>query len=392
MTIPHVSKKILDLPPYLFAELDRAKAALRAEGKDVIDLGVGDPDLPTPDPIIDALKRSAEEPSNHTYPSYEGLLAFREAAADWFRHRFGVELDPVCEIVSLIGSKEGIAHLPLAFLDPGDVGLYTEPGYPVYPVSIAFAGGEAVALPLTKENGFLPDLDAVPEEVARRAKILFFNYPNNPTSASADLAFFEKVVAFAKRHGVLACHDAAYSEIAFDGCRPPSFLEAEGAKEVGIEFHSLSKTFNMTGWRLGFCVGNEKAVAALGKVKTNIDSGVFQAVQHAGIEALGRGEKISRKLCEVYKERREMMVKGLRSCGLDPYDSTATFYIWCPVPGGVESRVFSQRLLVESGVVVTPGVGFGKHGEGYFRISLTRSEDRLKEALLRIQQVSETLW
>ncbi len=392
MTIPSVSKRILDLPPYLFAELDRAKAALQAEGKDVIDLGVGDPDMPTPDPIIRVLKKEAEEPSNHVYPSYTGLLDFRQAAADWYKKRFGLELDPVCEVVSLIGSKEGIAHLPLAFIDSGDVGLYTEPGYPVYPVSIAFAGGEAVGLPLKKENGFLPDLDAIPEETARRAKILFFNYPNNPTAATADMAFFDKVVAFCRRYDVLACHDAAYTEIAFDGYRPPSFLEAEGAMEVGIEFHSLSKTFNMTGWRVGFCVGNEEAVNALGKVKTNIDSGVFQAVQYAGIEALSRGEKISRKLCDIYRDRRELVVKGLKSCGLEPYEPKATFYIWCPVPGGIESKVFSQRLLSESGVLVTPGVGFGESGEGYFRISLTQPDDRLKEALLRIQQVSENLW
>jgi len=387
-----LSKRILDLPPYLFAELDRAKAALRAEGKDVIDLGVGDPDLPTPDPIVHVLKKEAEESSNHGYPSYQGLLGFRQAVADWYRKRFNVELDPVCEVVSLIGSKEGIAHLPLAFIDPGDVGLYTEPGYPVYPVSIAFAGGEAVGLPLTRENDFLPDLEAIPEETARRAKILFFNYPNNPTSATAGPGFFETVVAFCRRYEILACHDAAYSEIAYEGHRPPSFLETKGAREVGIEFHSLSKTFNMTGWRVGFCVGNEDAVSALGKVKTNIDSGIFQALQVAGIEALSRGEKIPHKLCEIYRARRDLVVDGLRSSGLDPFEPKATFYVWCPVPGGRDSKEFCKRLLVESAVVVTPGVGFGKHGEGYFRISLTQPEDRLKEALLRIRQVSGDLW
>ncbi len=391
MKIP-VAKRILDLPPYLFAELDRAKAALQAEGKDVIDLGVGDPDMPTPDPIIRVLKKEAEEPSNHQYPSYQGLLDFRQAVAEWYGKRFQVELDPVCEVVSLIGSKEGIAHLPLACIDPGDVGLYTEPGYPVYPVSITFAGGEAVGLPLKRENGFLPDLDAVPEETARRARILFFNYPNNPTAATADPAFFEKVVAFCRRHDILACHDAAYTEISFDGYRPPSFLETDGAKEVGIEFHSLSKTFNMTGWRVGFCVGNEEAVGALGKVKTNIDSGVFQALQYAGIEALARWEKIPKKLNEIYQARRDLVVSGLRSCGLDPLEPKAAFYIWSPVPGAGDSKEFCKRLLEESAVVVTPGVGFGESGEGYFRITLTQPEDRLKEALLRIQQVSQNLW
>jgi len=386
------AKRILDLPPYLFAELDRAKRAMKAEGKDVIDLGVGDPDLPTPEPIIRALQRAAEDPSRHRYPSYEGLPDFRQAVARWYLRRFGVDLDPGCEVVSLIGSKEGIAHLPLACVDPGDVGLYTDPGYPVYPVSIAFAGGEAVSLPLKRENGFLLDLDAVTEETARRARILFFNYPNNPTSACADPELFQKVVSFCRRHDILACHDAAYSEIAFDGYRPPSFLAADGAREVGIEFHSLSKTFNMTGWRVGFCAGNPDAVAALGKVKTNIDSGIFEALQIAGIEALSRSEEIPGKLCEIYQARRDLVLSGLRSCGLDPFEPRATFYIWSPVPGGKASRDFCKNLLLETGVVVTPGVGFGKHGEGYFRISLTQTEDRLEEAMVRIREAAGDLW
>jgi len=386
------AQRILDLPAYLFAELDRAKAELRAQGKDVIDLGIGDPDLPTPAPIVEELKKRAEDPANHGYPSYEGLPAFREAAARWYGRRFGVELDPATEVVSLIGSKEGIAHLPLAYVDPGDPGLFTDPGYPVYRVSIAFAGGIPAALPLKRENGFLPDLDAVPEDLARRAKILFFNYPNNPTAACADLDFFEKVVSFCRRHDILACHDAAYTEIAFDGYRPPSLLQVPGAKEVGIEFHSLSKTFNMTGWRAGFCVGNPRAVAALGKVKTNIDSGLFQAIQYAGVEALDRGDRIPLELSGIYQKRRDMVVKALRGCGLEPLVPRAAFYIWCPVPGKGSSREFSRKLLLESGVVVTPGVGFGEHGEGYFRITLTQPDERLREALLRIQRVSETLW
>ena len=387
-----LAKRILDLPPYLFAELDRAKAELEAEGKEVISLGIGDPDMPTPEPIIEALKREAEEPANHQYPSYEGLLKFRQAVAEWYEKRFGVSLDPVCEVISLIGSKEGIAHLPLAFVDPGDVGLYTDPGYPVYKVAIAFAGGTAVGLPLKEEGGFLPDLDAIPAEAARKAKILYLNYPNNPTAATADEEFFERVVAFARRHEILVCHDAAYTEISFDGYKAPSFLQVKGAKEVGIEFHSLSKTYNMTGWRIGFCVGNEDAVAGLGKVKTNIDSGVFQAVQYAGVEALLRNGTVPERLSRIYQKRRDRVVEGLRACGLNPFVPRAAFYIWCPVPGGMDSKEFAGKLLVEAGVVVTPGVGFGEHGEGYFRITLTQSEEKIEEAMLRIQGVAKELW
>ena len=392
MSAGRLAKRILDLPPYLFAELDRAKAALEAEGREVISLGVGDPDLPTPEPIVEALRREAADPANHRYPSYEGLLSFREAVAGWYERRFGVSLDPVCEVVSLIGSKEGIAHLPLAFVDPGDVGLYADPGYPVYKVAISFSGGAAVSLPLNEQNAFLPDLEAIPAEAARKAKIMYLNYPNNPTAATADEAFFEKVVAFARRHEILVCHDAAYTEIAFDGYSAPSFLQVRGAKDVGIEFHSLSKTYNMTGWRIGFCVGNRDGVAGLGKVKTNIDSGVFQAVQHAGAEALLRNDEIPRKLSGIYQKRRDRMIEGLRSCGLKPFVPRATFYVWCPVPGGMGSKEFAKKLLVEAGVVVTPGVGFGDHGEGYFRITLSQPEERLEEALVRIQRAAKELW
>ncbi len=392
MSKSRLAKRILDLPPYLFAELDRAKAKLVAEGKEVISLGIGDPDMPTPEPIIEALRREAGEPANHRYPSYEGLLAFRRAVAEWYEDRFGVSLDPVCEVISLIGSKEGIAHLPLAFVDPGDVGLYTDPGYPVYKVAISFAGGTAVGLPLKQENGFLPDLEAIPAETARKAKILYINYPNNPTAATADEEFFEKVVAFARRHEILVCHDAAYTEISFDGYKAPSFLQVKGAKDVAIEFHSLSKTYNMTGWRIGFCVGNEDAVAGLGKVKTNIDSGVFQAIQYAGVEALLRNGKIPEHLSRIYQKRRDRVIEGLRSCGLSPFVPRAAFYVWCPVPGRMDSKAFAQSLLSEAGVVVTPGVGFGEHGEGYFRITLTQSEDKLDEAVLRIQNAAGVLW
>jgi LL-diaminopimelate aminotransferase len=352
---------------------------------------VGDPDQPTPQPIVEALRKAAGEPINHRYPSYEGLYSFRESVARWYMRRFGVELDPVTEVVSLIGSKEGIAHLPLAFLDPGDVGLYTDPGYPVYSIGISFAGGTPVAVPLKQANDFLPDLDAIPEEAAKAAKIMFLNYPNNPTSATADLGYFEKVVEFAKRYSILVCHDAAYSEIAFDGYRPPSLLQVPGAREIVIEFHSLSKTFNMTGWRIGFCVGNRNGVAALGKIKTNIDSGVFQAIQHAGVEALEHGDETPVKLSRVYLKRRDMVIKGLQMCGIRPFISKATFYVWSPVPEKEGSREFARRLLLNAGVVVTPGIGFGSHGEGYFRISLTAPEERLEEALHRIQKVADRM-
>ena len=278
--------RLRKLPPYLFKEIDRKKTELRAKGIDLIDLGIGDPDLPTPSHIIEAMKQAVGEPVNHRYPSYSGMLEFRAAVAQWYKKRFGVDLDPEKEVLTLIGSKEGIAHLPLAFINPGDVSLVPSPGYPVYNIATLFCGGESYAMPLLRENGFLPDLDAVPADVVRRAKVMFINYPNNPTAAVADRGFFEKVVTFAARNHILVCHDAAYSEVAYDGYRPPSFLQARGAKDVGIEFHSLSKTYNMTGWRLGFAVGNADVIAALGKIKSNIDSGAFNAIQMAGIAAL----------------------------------------------------------------------------------------------------------
>jgi len=280
------AKRIAELPPYLFAEIDKKKTAIRKKGVDLIDLGIGDPDLPTPKPIIERLKKAAEDPRNHRYPSYEGTIEFRTAVAQWYEKRFDVQLNPETEVLSLIGSKEGIAHIPLAFVDPGDYVLVPSPGYPVYRVSTRFAGGNPYFLPLRKENGFLPNLSEVPREIAEKAKILFINYPNNPTAAIAEKPFYEEVIAFAERYGIIVCHDAAYSELAFDGFRPLSFLEVPGARELGIEFHSLSKTFNMTGWRIGFAVGHPEIIAGLGKVKTNIDSGVFQAIQEAGVEAL----------------------------------------------------------------------------------------------------------
>ena len=382
------AKRMEQIPPYLFAEIDKKKQEMRKKGVDLIDLGIGDPDLPTPKLIIERLKTAAENPRNHRYPSYEGMIEFRTAVAQWYERRFGVNLDPKTEVLSLIGSKEGIAHIPLAFVNPGDYVLVPTPGYPVYRVSTLFAGGTPYFLPLRKENGFLPKLSEIPKEVAEKAKILFINYPNNPTSAIAGKSFFEEVVDFAQRYQIIVCHDAAYSEIAFDGYQPPSFLEVKGAKEVGIEFHSLSKTFNMTGWRIGFAVGHSEIVSTLGRVKTNIDSGVFQAIQEAGTEALIHFDTPFPEIISIYERRRDVLVKGLREIGLDVDLPKATFYVWFQVPRGYTSAQFASFLMEKAGIVATPGNGFGEGGEGYIRMALTIDEKRLEEAIKRLKQIN----
>lgn len=378
------ASRIKTLPPYLFAAIDEMKQQAIARGVDIINLGIGDPDLPTPEPIIERLKQAAADPKNHQYPSYEGLLAFRQAVANWYQRRFRVPLDPVSEVLTLIGSKEGIGHIPLAFVDPGDIVLVPSPGYPVYPVGTSFAGGVPYVMPLLKQNGFLPDLNAIPKDMARRAKLMFVNSPNNPTSAVAGKDFFKRVVAFAQEHQIIVCHDAAYSEIFYDGQRPASFLEVEGAKEVGIEFHSLSKTFNMTGWRIGFAVGNKHVLAGLGKVKSNLDSGVFQAVQEAGIAALQLDDHVTDGLRKIYQERRDVLVPGLQKLGLDVEMPRASFYCWVAVPKGYTSTSFTAHLLEKAGIVSTPGVGFGQPGEGYVRMTVTTPKERLVEAVERI--------
>ena len=387
MSVFEKAERLRNLPPYLFREIDRKKAEVMARGVDIIDLGVGDPDLPTPPHIIASLKQAAEDPANHRYPSYSGMGRFKDVAAQWYQERFGVTLDPKAEVVTLIGSKEGIAHFPLAFVNPGDVTLVPSPAYPVYNIATLFAGGVSVFMPLREENHFLPDLDAVPADVADRARILFLNYPNNPTAAVADLDFFEKVVAFARRHTLIVCHDAAYTEMAFDGYKPPSFLQVKGAKEVGLEFHSLSKTYNMTGWRIGFAVGNREAVEGLGAIKSNIDSGAFQAVQLAGIAALQGDQSCVSEMTRVYARRRDLMVQGLREAGFDAASPKATFYLWVKVPQGYSSAEITTRLLDECGVVVTPGNGFGEPGEGFFRIALTQKRHRLTQAVDRIKKM-----
>lgn len=379
------ANRIEQLPPYLFAEIDRKKNEMIEKGADVIDLGVGDPDIPTPKHIIEALKAAAEIPANHRYPSYIGMLSYREAAANWYKKRFNVSLNPKEEIVALIGSKEGIAHAPLAFLDPGDIALVPDPGYPVYPVSTTFAGGIPHRMPLLKENGFLPDLDSIPSDILEKAVLMFLNYPNNPTTAVADKGFFKEVVDFARSNNILICHDAAYTEIAYTDPKPVSFLEVEGAMDVGIEFQSLSKTFSMTGWRIGFAAGNKRAIAGLGKVKTNIDSGAFQAVQAAAIEAMNNYELGLQERVDVYKERIDLFCKSLDEAGIKYHKPEATFYIWFEVPKGMTSSDFCARMLEDAGIVVTPGNGFGQYGEGYARVSVTFNKERIIKAAERIR-------
>jgi len=375
------------LPPYLFAEIDKKKREVASRGVDIISLGIGDPDLPTAPHIVSALQEAATRPVNHRYPDYEGLFTFRKAATEWYHSRFHVTLDPEKEAVSLIGSKEGIAHIPLAFVNPGDVVLVPDPGYPVYNIGTIFSDGEPYFMPLRKENGFLPDLKAIPDAVARRAALMWIGYPNNPTSAIAPKEFFTEVIRFAEKHNIIVCHDNAYSEVYYEGKKTLSFLEVDGAKEVGLEFHSLSKTYNMTGWRLGFAVGNATLIDGLGKIKTNVDSGVFQAVQEAGIAALTGDQSVVEDMRRICQERRDILVRGLRSIGLGCTPPQATFYVWAEVPKGHTSASLTSKIIEETGVVVTPGSGFGAAGEGYIRFSLTVDTDRLREAVGRLQKL-----
>ncbi|MGP0593443.1 LL-diaminopimelate aminotransferase [Nitrospira sp. T9] len=381
------AERIRTLPPYLFAAIDDMKRKAIERGMDIINLGIGDPDLPTPEPIIESLRREAGNPKHHQYPSYDGMLSFRTAVADWYQRRFGVTLDPKTEVVTLIGSKEGIGHVPLAFIDPGDIVLVPSPGYPVYPVATSFAGGISYTMPLTKENGFLPDLSAIPKDIAQKAKMMFLNSPNNPTSVVASKEFFQQVADFAQEHQIIVCHDAAYSEIYYDGKRPASFLEAAGAKDVGVEFHSLSKTYNMTGWRIGFAVGRKEVIAGLGKVKTNIDSGVFQAIQEAGITALQLDDLVTEGLRTIYQERRDVLVPGLKSMGLELDSPPAAFYVWIGVPKGFTSASFTAHLIENAGIVTTPGNGFGDPGEGYIRMTVTTTKEKLAEAVERMKKI-----
>jgi LL-diaminopimelate aminotransferase len=375
------------IPPYLFKAIDEKKEQVRARGVDIIDLGVGDPDLPTPKFIVDRMKEAVADPSTHRYPSYSGMNNFREAVARWYKRRFGVDLEPDSEVVSLIGCKEGIAHLPLGVNDPEDVNIMTSPAYPVYRMGTLFAGAKPFFAPLLRENNFLPDFNEIPPIEARDAKLFFFNYPNNPTGAVADLDFFQKMLAFCRDYHIVPVHDASYTELAFDGYRPPSFLEVPGAKDMGIEFHSLSKTYNMTGWRLGMVVGNREVLAALGKIKSNVDSGVFNAIQMAGIAALDSDQSCVAENCRIYQERRDTVISGLKKLGYDLLTPQATFYIWLPVPQGSDSMKFATHLLEHAGIVTVPGVGFGEPGEGFVRLALTVPKERLEEAVGRIAKL-----
>ncbi len=384
-----ISQRLKSLPRYLFAEIDRMKKKAIIDGRDIIDLGIGDPDVPTPIHIIESLYESAQDPKNHRYALNYGMPQLRREIANWYMKRFSVELDPDTEVLPLIGSKEGIAHIPLAFLNPGDEAIIPDPCYPPYKSGTIFAGGICHIVPLLEGNGFLPELEKIDLQVAKRAKIMFLNYPNNPTAAVANKDFFKKVAAFARENNIIVCHDAAYSEIYFDDYKPLSFLQIEGAKEVGVEFHSLSKTYNMTGWRIGFAVGNREIIQALAKVKSNIDSGVFQAVQFAGIVALKTDDSHIKQLNQMYKTRRDILVDGLNAIGWKASKPKATFYVWMPVPPGYTSSELSRMLLEKCDIVITPGVGFGPSGEGYVRMSLTISEERIKEAVARIKKLHE---
>lgn len=378
------TRRLRALPPYLFAEIDRIKSEARARGVDTIDLGIGDPDIPTPPEIVERLCRAVRDSANHRYPSYEGLLELRQAFARWYQDRYGVTLDPEREVLSLIGTKEGISHIFLAFVEPGDLVLLPDPGYPVYTAGTSFAGGISHYLPLTREDNYLIDIDAVPSELARRAKLMFINYPNNPTGATVHREGLQGIVDFALQNGIILCADAAYAELVYDGHPCPSLLQVEGGREVGLEFHSLSKTFSMAGWRIGFAVGNERLIQGLGTVKKNVDSGIFQAVQCAAIEALEHCRHYVAKHREVYRRRRDLLVGGLRNLGWGVDLPPATFYVWAPTLEGRTSMEMAKWLLNECGIIATPGVGFGEHGEGYIRMSLTIATERLEEALERI--------
>ena len=381
------ANRLKELPPYLFVEIDKAKKRLQAAGKDVIDLGVGDPDLPTPPHILERLKATADDPANHRYSFTEGIPELRQAIARWYQRRFGVTLDPQTEILPLLGSKEGIAHLPLAVANSGDAVLVPDPCYPPYRSGTILAGAEVVPMPLLEEQHFFPDLGAISQKAARRAKVMFLNYPNNPTSAVATAEQFQEAVDFATSFGCAIAHDAAYSEVAFDGYQPSSFLQLPDAKAVGIEFHSLSKTYNMTGWRIGWACGKAALIAALGKLKSHVDSGIFQPVQWAGIAALDGDQEPMRKTMAIYQQRRDLLIDGLAHTGWRITKPVASLYIWTKVPTTESSMAFAARVLEHAHVVLTPGVGFGPFGEGYIRMSLTVPTEQIQEAVARLGKV-----
>ncbi len=381
------AKRIEKLPPYLFAEIDRKVAEAKARGADIISFGVGDPDLPTPQHVVDALAEAARDTGTHRYPSYTGMPEFRKSIADWYQRRFDVKLDADTQVQPLVGSKEGIFHLPVAFVDPGDVALIPDPGYPVYETGTILAHGEPVLMPLTADNDFKPDFDAFDAATLEKARVLWLNYPSNPTAACADVDFFARAVEFCKEHDLLLAHDAAYTEITYDGYVAPSVLEAPGAMDCAIEFHSLSKTYNMTGWRIGWVAGSEVAIEAIKRLKTNIDSGIFDAVQRAGIAAIEGPQNDLQATIETYRHRRDLLCDGLKSMGVVVDPPKGSIYLWVPVPDGHTSESFTTYLLDEADIVVAPGNGYGPSGEGFVRFSLTIADERLEEGVERLRKI-----
>ena len=378
------ASRIEKVPPYLFVEISRKIAEKRAQGVEVISFGIGDPDIPTPPNIVERLREAALDPANHRYPETDGLPEFRRAAAGWYQRRFGISLDPDSEILPLIGAKEGIGHAALCFIDPGDTALVPDPGYPVYSVGTWFAGGECRWMPLREENGWLPDLDAIDPGTARDARVMWLNYPNNPTGAITDVGYFERIVDFAREYDIAVMHDASYSEVAYDGYRPPSFLQARGAADVGLEFHSLSKSYNMTGWRVGLAVGNSDMIRALMVVKSNLDSGIPQAIQYMAIEALEGSLDSMDQRNAIYQRRRDIIVSALEGIGLSVVPPRASLYVWARIPEGYTSAEFATRLLEERDIVVTAGTGYGTNGEGYIRLSLTIADEDLEKGIARL--------
>ncbi len=378
--------RLKKIPPYLFAEINKKIAAAKAAGIDVISLGIGDPDLPTPRPVIEALYEAAQDPKNHQYPDYEGLALFREEVAKWYKRRHNVSLNSTNEVLTLIGSKEGSLHLSLAMINPGDVALVPEPGYTPYMTSTYFAEGSCHFMPLLEENDFLPDLSAIPRDVARAAKILYLNYPNNPTAAVAEKEFYKESIDFAKDNNVFICSDNPYSEVGLEGYRPLSFLEVPGAKDVGIELNSLSKTYNMTGWRIGMAGGHPDVIKAMADVKSNIDSGVFNAIQHAGIAAMRLPDSHIDALNAIYTKRRDIICEAFSQAGVQVIKPKASFFLWSRCPENYTSAQFATEVLEKAGVVITPGSAYGKTGEGYFRVSFTVPDERLREAVSRIKE------
>lgn len=383
-----VSNRLKSIPPYVFAEIDKKRQIVAARGVDVINLGIGDPDQPTPKFIVEAMQKALDNPANHKYPPFGGMPEYKQTVAEWCNKRFGIQIDPATEVTSLIGSKEGIHNIIMAYVDPGDVVLIPDPAYPVYKSSTILAGGVAHFMPLLPEKDFIPDLNAIPADVAKKAKIMFLNYPGNPTAAVCDLKFFEEAVAFAKKHDILLVHDLAYSEMTFDGFVAPSVLQVPGAKEIAIELHSLSKTYNMTGWRIGFAIGNATAIKALAQLKSNIDTDIFKAIQHAGIAAMTGPRDHIDECNKLYIERRDIAVAAFKKLGWEVKPNKATFYMWLPVPKGMTSNEFCTLMLEEAGIVVPPGNAYGPTGEGWFRMSLCTDKKRLQEAFERMEKHS----